>query len=154
MLSLGIRTVSFEPLPSNLYHFTASVLANSGFASRLALYGVALGDPSGARRLPLYSATRNFGNAVLGAAVGDDDAESDEMRARWRDAARRSRHLTHIATLDAVTWPDPSLPPPFIALLKLDVRKSLRRLLDACYSHPAFPEESSLPTEGRFATCL
>ena len=128
MLHLGIRTVSFEPLPSNLYYFTASVLANAGFASRLALYGMALGDPSAGprgapRRLPLYSGTRNLGNTVLGAAVGDNDAESSAMRARWRDTARRERHLTPITTLDAVTWPDPSFPPPPIALLKLDVRK-------------------------------
>ena len=50
MLHLGIPTVSFEPLPSNLYYLTASVLANAGFASRLTLYGVALGDPRGPAR--------------------------------------------------------------------------------------------------------
>lgn len=67
MASHGIRTISFEPNPSNLFYLRHSVNQNFHISPFVSIVGVGLGDVD--RKFNIYSQNGNFGNSVINVPV-------------------------------------------------------------------------------------
>lgn len=63
MAAYGIKTVSFEPNPANLFYLTRSLLANPKLASHVTVYPVGLGETEAS--LNMYMEHSNAGNSVF-----------------------------------------------------------------------------------------
>ena len=114
MAAQGINVVAFEPHPSNLYYFTRSVEMNvkAGIfpKHRVKIYPYGCGDRDATSTI--FTEVGNLGNSVVGAPVSDSS-----------DIKRSSvNHTIRIVTLDSVLWPVPTLPPPAIPCMKMDVQ--------------------------------
>jgi FkbM family methyltransferase len=116
MLRAGYRVVAFEPLSSNLFYLTQSLLALGADAVRNAtLYPVACGRAAATH--DIYVEPGNAGNAVIDQTTFTSKAVAERVR---------------VIRCDRVLWPADgdndkddaiaSLPPPHIALLKLDAQ--------------------------------
>jgi FkbM family methyltransferase len=130
--SLNVSTVAFEPLPANLFYLTSSLLRNPALKALVALHVVGLSEAPGAAIM--YSQADNFGNSVVGQPLADNLTDA-HMVAEMR---KRASTVT-LSTLDTELWPDPTLPPPHISLLKIDVQgfevnafRGAARLFAAC----------------------
>ena len=108
MLAAGVRVVAFEPLPTNLHYLTRSLFLQdaSRWRSRLSLYPVGVGRA--ASEHTAFSEKDNAGNTVLDVPI---HAQNHGETVRIR-----------IVRLDDVLWPDPRVPPPIIAVAKIDVQ--------------------------------
>ena len=117
MAANGVRTVAFEPQPSNLYYLTNSLLALKEDERRLVtLHPTGLGSTRGSH--VMFAQAGNEGNSVLDAVVPDNDAQALEMG--------NHKYNVHVDTLDEVLWPrerrESGHLPPNVPLLKLDVQ--------------------------------
>lgn len=109
MLSYGIPVIAFEPLPSNLFYFKESVLANEGFKELTSLSDVAIGAEIGSTTLYPYAS--NQGMASIGKLTGDihkshiDGQHGIEVQ---------------VNTLDNLLWSS-NMSTPRVGIMKLDV---------------------------------
>jgi len=106
LVMMGRRVVAFEPNPHNLFFLTGSVKKlQPQDRQRLTLYAAGAGASAGEHKL--FTQQGNFGNSIL-----DNPNQSDTV----------PLHTVFTVTLDEALWPDPSLPPPCIPLMKMDVQ--------------------------------
>lgn len=116
--SAGIKVLSFEPLPSNLFYFTRSIKKNIELGvfpvNRITVIPFGLGNKS--EILTIYSERGNLGNSVVKNPV----ASADDIT--QISAVRNNNQTVKIVRLDDVLWPNIQLPPPYIGLLKLDIQ--------------------------------
>jgi FkbM family methyltransferase len=102
----GKQVTAFEPNPHNLFFLTNSIKRlPAQFRKNLTLHAAAAGASAAAHEL--FTQQGNFGNSVL-----DHPNQSDTV----------PLHTVRTVTLDQALWPDPSLPPPCIPLMKMDVQ--------------------------------
>lgn len=137
MLSFGVRTVAFEPVPTNLLYFQRSVVRNvytslgdvlrprpRPFKDLITLYPIALGAVKGTSTI--FVEPGNAGNSVL------------NMPPTQHGNGNQILNFTvDVETLDQMLWPDPRKEPPIIGVMKVDVQgfeshalKGARRLLE------------------------
>jgi FkbM family methyltransferase len=122
LVMAGKKVVAFEPNPHNLFFLTNSIKRlPPQFRQQLTLHAAGAGASAGAHKL--FTQQGNFGNSIL-----DNPNQSDTV----------PLHTVFTVTLDDALWPDPSLPPPCIPLMKMDVQgfevqalKGAKRLLAA-----------------------
>jgi len=106
LVMLGKRVVAFEPNPHNLFFLTSSIKRlPPQHRQRLTLYAAGAGASAGEHKL--FTQQGNYGNSIL-----DTPNQSDNV----------PLHTVFTVTLADALWPDPSLPPPCIHLMKLDVQ--------------------------------
>lgn len=130
--SLDVATIAFEPLPANLFYLTSSLMRNPSLKALVTLHAVGLSEAPGTA--VMYSQANNYGNSVIGQPLADNPNDAN-MVAEMR---KRASTIT-LSTLDSELWPDASLPPPLILLLKIDVQgfevhafRGAARLFAAC----------------------
>ena len=104
MMSLGVVTHAFEPLPANLFYLRSSMDRNPSFHSLLHLHEEGLGARAGT--LKMYTQIGNAGNTVLGAAVSDPGTVRE----------MREQGMARTTTLDTALWPNSSSAAPLIPL--------------------------------------
>ena len=106
LVSLGKKVVAFEPNPHNLFFLTSSIKRlPQQHRERLTLHAAGAGASAGEHKL--FTQQGNFGNSIL-----DNPNQSDNV----------PLHTVFTVTLDDALWPNPSLPPPCIPLMKMDVQ--------------------------------
>lgn len=130
--SLNVTAIVFEPLPANLFYLTSSLMRNPALKALVTLHAVGLSEAPGTA--VMYSQADNYGNSVIGQPLADNPNDA-HMVAEMR---KRASTVT-LSTLDSELWPDASLPPPLISLLKIDVQgfevhafRGAARLFAAC----------------------
>lgn len=113
------RVAAFEPNPKNAFYLTSSVLQNPGYASKIALFNVALGESEGSH--DMFMQPGNAGNTVLDAPTGASISDVQPTKAET-------------ITLDGVFFEGSQ--PPYIHVMKIDAQgfevsilKGGRRLL-------------------------
>lgn len=105
MANAGYDVVSFEPVATNLFYFTSTLLRNPELMERVTVFPAAVGDRFA--MADIYTQPGNRGNSVIGSPV---------------EASGDTAVKIHIRTLDSSLWPDRSQPPPDVRLMKLDAQ--------------------------------
>jgi FkbM family methyltransferase len=106
LVMMGQKVVAFEPNPHNLFFLTNSIKRlPPQIRANLKLHAAGAGASAAAHKL--FTQQGNFGNSIL-----DNPNQSDTV----------PQHTVFTVTLDDALWPDASLPPPCISLMKMDVQ--------------------------------
>jgi FkbM family methyltransferase len=115
MAAMGVNVLSFEPLPSNLFYFTRSIKLNVAtglFPSNLIkLYPLGVGNIT--QSVTMYSQPINPGNSVVNLTVPEYDSPGNYK------VMHDNNFTINIIRLDDILWPDRSIPPPQIDLMKV-----------------------------------
>ena len=104
MAANRIPVISFEPIPSNLYFFVESLRANKDFNVSVYPFGASASQD----RKVIFAEEGNWGNSMIGKPANPNK--------------RQHNFTINLTPLDDVLWPDKTLPPPAIGLMKLDVQ--------------------------------
>jgi FkbM family methyltransferase len=100
------KVVAFEPNPHNLFFLTNSIKRlPQQYRQHLTLHAAGAGASAGAHKM--FSQQGNFGNSIM-----DNPNQSDNV----------PLHTVFTVTLDDALWPNASLPPPCIPVMKMDVQ--------------------------------
>jgi FkbM family methyltransferase len=106
LVTMEKKVVAFEPNPHNLFFLTNSIKRlPQHYRQHLTLHAAGAGVSAGAHKM--FSEKGNFGNSIM-----DNPNQSDNV----------PLHTVFTVTLDDALWPNASLPPPCISLMKMDVQ--------------------------------
>ena len=120
MAAAGHKVYGFEPSRANFFYLSSGALANNlEVRNRMTLYQMGLGTSSSI--VEAHVAQGNAGNTVLETEVKD-----------WADQSFNVEDQIAVGALDDVLWPDHSLPPPHIRLMKMDVQGYELKILKGC----------------------
>lgn len=115
MAAMGVNVLSFEPLPSNLFYFTRSVKSNVATGlfptGIIKLYPFGVGNIT--QSVTMYSQPINPGNSVVNLTVPEYDSPENFK------VMHDNNFTINIIRLDDILWPDRSIPPPQIDLMKV-----------------------------------